>query len=299
MTAIVGLALVTTTLASPAAGSPDDVAMPDGAISVPADGVLFGEPHDEGRLPLRGERPVADAKAVIAEYEVGDGTVRFIDEGDGVATVITGDAATFTELAEATTYGELFELVAPSRTPLPPALRDAADDELDVLAGTGLHARAIDEEIIEEEHDPWADGCTESFGNWYGEYLQWRNAILIGGHAMWWGEHLHAGEDPDPMFGYFGNRDEIWFATCLREGVVATVNIEHWDGDSYVPLWQTGGTLSVGELYAYHSNAPYTALRRVQIRTIGVADYNPYEFYMAASARDTFEPDEQWNHVND
>ena len=274
----------------------------------PEDGVLFGEP------PARGEayavyQPPADrtTSSVLAEFEVGGGMVRFVDEGDGVATVIAGDRDTFAAVAEAETVAQLFKAVAPPRTAMPAAVAEVGDERIDTLAWLGRQAGfTFDDELLVGEDD-WADGCAgDSFDQWESGFGAW-HGFLWGSDVFSVSDHYAGGATVGDLNGYFGTLDEIWFGTCLVEGIVSSVQMERRvydigfpDGEggflygAWAPIAGTEANLSPGQRYLYHNHSIYSSLRRSEIRSIGSAGYTGWEYFISGAAADGFEPDDQY-----
>jgi hypothetical protein len=103
----------------------------------PDGGVLFGEPpEDEWSLHF-GAATVEFRSKIIAEYEVGDGFVRFLDEGDSVSTIVKGSFETFKVISEAGTVGELFDMVAPKSTSISIQIAKVINEPLEAMVAAG------------------------------------------------------------------------------------------------------------------------------------------------------------------
>lgn len=284
----------------------------DTAVPFPTDGVLFGEPPaDHGQYLAIGrdaaQRNETIDPAILAEYEVGSGFVRFIDEGDSVATVIKGDKRTFRAAAEADTLGELFEAVAPPRTRMPAPIAEAEHEPIDALAGLSRsQGFSLENELIVGEDD-WANGCDDQeFNSWESSFGAW-HGFIFGNGTFSLSEHYVGGASVPNQYGYFGTMDEIWFGVCMVEGIVAAVDMERRiystgfpDGEggfeygAWAPIAGTDALIGPGERYLYHNHSHYGPLRRSRLDSIGNANVTGWEYFISGAATDTFAPDDQY-----
>ncbi len=296
-----------------AAAAPSVGAVPlagDGPAPSPApnDGVLFGDPSAGTRYVVF-DQPTTSPEnhKIVAQYRVGTGFVRFVDEGDSVSTIIKGDRRMFSLLADARTVGNLFELAAPPNEEMPPELEAISDDVIDELvADQDKETQGIElESELSASTDDWADECDED------EHEQWRDSFndwhdvgpVLAGDDFIYQEHLALGADPDPVFGYYSTLDEIWLGVCMVKGTIGVVEIDRYSFTNMAPdgqgwgSWQTivstSLNLSPGERYLNHNHSHYGPMRRAEIRTIGEAGITGQEFFISAAGQDTFAPDDQ------
>jgi len=280
----------------------------------PDGGVLFGEPpEDEWSLNF-GAPTVEPRSNIIAEYEVGDGFVRFLDEGDSVSTIVKGGFETFKSISGASTVGELFDMVAPKSTSIPVEIAKVINEPLEAMVAAGGIAEGP---TLEHEFtfgdDDWANGCARDavdqweiqFNNWHGP-LGWADDRFSTTGYYDFGPGVI---DDLTLWGYFGNLDEIWFGVCIVQGGRAWVQMEHYTGIgnaggtplpsggySYGTWRTTKGTkayLAPGERYLYHNHSIYSALRRGVIDPWTVIDQDGWELFISGAGSDAFDPDDQ------
>ncbi len=277
----------------------------------PDDGIVFGEApaRNEIYLPVRDTvlSKIRDRSSVqteiLAEFDVGGGMIRFLDEGDSVSTVIVGGPKTYRAVAEATNLGELFEAVAPARTVMPTPVAQHSHVPVDIL-GELDHSRGpqFDNSMVVEDDD-WADGCDDE------EYDAWKNGFAgyVGGGALEFNvsKHFQTDDATAPnLYGYFGTLDEIWLGVCMVDGLMTrvemekrTYNVIYGGEDGYVGDWDgidnTEAYIYPGERYLYHNHTHYGPLRRANIEPFGSAQYTGWEYYISGAAADSFEPDDQ------
>ncbi len=313
--ALTGVVLTLVTTAIPAAAQGNqaepigieqlevDSAGSDGAVPFPADGVVFGEPPKDHDVYLALATSAVSTKSeVVAEFDVGSGFVRFIDETDSVSVVIKGDTKTFRAASQASTLGELYVLVAPPHSRMPDPIADDMDEPIDIA--TGLRDSAgptVDHEFVVGQ-DSWASGCDpDEFDSWESSFVNWHGFIL--GDAFSESEHYISGDELVALHGYFGTRDEVWFGVCMVQGKFSNVEMQrriygNEENGIVSAIWGaipgTAAELMAGERYLYHNHSHYGPLRRSQVVPHGHAThYNTYEYFISGAAKDVFAPDDQ------
>ncbi|MCB1917465.1 MAG: hypothetical protein KDG52_17355 [Rhodocyclaceae bacterium] len=279
-----------------------------GGKAYPADGVLFGTPPADDAVVEAQALASAAREAIIAEYEVAGGLVRFVDEGDSVSTVVKGGARTFEVVATARTVGDLFVRVAPIGSVMPRRIAEVRKRPLDrlVAIGDGAEGPTLDNEVSKDEDD-WAEGCSgDAIGLWQGAFEDWHGFLVLDDDTFSTSTHWDFGFGmANDAVGYFGSVDEIWLAVCMVSGVASQVQIEHriystcdavpggWACGSWAPVVGTTATLSAGERYRYHNHSIYSGLRRAEIVSIGNDDIYGWQYFVSAAGDDSFAPDEQ------
>jgi hypothetical protein len=266
--------------------------------------VLFGSPPDESILAEYDGYVFDRESRVIAEYEVGDGWVRFVDEGDSVATVIKGDSDTFGVVSGAGTVGELFYLVAPRGEQLPRRLAEVDHEPLDKLVSVADSAEGPTlEQEFDTGFDDWADGCSaDAFDLWTSNFQAW-HGWLSGDEAFSATDFWDFGTGSGGRFnGYFGNQNQVWFGVCQLNFTFANVSMEQRVyvpcDDSICATWEaipgTSATIGFRERYLYHNHSIYAPSRRGSI-DLGYSNNTPRQYFISGAARDSFAPDGQWS----
>jgi hypothetical protein len=284
----------------------------DQATPFPDDGIIFGRAPTDGEFYTRQQLDGATRNdrrieaEILAEFDVGSGMVRFLDEGDSVSTVIVGDKSTYRQIVDATTVGELFEAVAPPRTTMPAPVAEHRDAAVDILAGLGVSRGQVFENELIHEDDDWADECDdEEFDAWKSGFEGWAKLAVPGSFEFRQHRHFETeAAEVGNLHGYFGTVDEIWFGLCVVNGLFAIVDMErrgydvvYGGEDGWVGNWvKIGGTDAMvhpGERYLYHNHTHYGPLRRVTIDSFGTAEYSGWEYFISGAGSDRFAPDDQ------
>ncbi len=271
----------------------------------PVDGVLFGTPPQDLRSTNLKYQVAESDSAIIAEFELEGGFIRFIDEGDSqVSTLIKGGYKTFKAIADAGTVGELFQKVAPKNAEMPELIQMAQLEPLTELKAIGgsSHSPTLEQEF-EVGDDDWADGCAgDSLAQWTTAFNSWVG-LLWGDKSFSTSDHWSLGFGTvNNVYGYYGTIDEVWFAACMVEGVVAGVQMQrryysYCDVNgcgNWGPIAGTDALIGPGERYMYHNHSHYSPLRRVEIDSIGNAQYTGWEYFISGAGLDTFAPDDQY-----
>ena len=272
-------------------------------LPYPANGVVFGTPpEDDGDLVFVVPEEQL-GPPIIAEYEVSGGFVRFVNENNSVSTIVKGDRSTFDLIAKARTIGELFELVAPTRTSMPKEIAAARDEPFDgfVISNGSANGKTLESEL-EHGDDDWAEGCSgDSINLWEDNFNNW-HGFFFGDDSFSTTDYWDFGTGSiNPVYGFFGLLDEIWAGVCEVSGGVTDVRMQHRTFDfcdsqgcgNWEWIQGTEAVIGDGERYLYHNHSIYSALRRIKISSIGQANYSGWKYFISGAGTDTFEPDEQ------